>query len=79
MRNFLICLMICLRPVLLVAQVPVDFRSFDKNGDVQAALNNHLLRVEWPVGEGKWGKVEIDLRKAEPLCCEWCFYANRVA
>lgn len=49
------------------AQVPVDLSAFSKKGEAKAVLNNHLLSVTWPAGEGRQGKLVFNLGKEGAL------------
>ncbi len=49
------------------AQVPVDLKGFDPKNGTSARVNGDFLEVEWPAGENEYGKVKVDLRKAQPL------------
>jgi len=51
----------------LQAQVPVDFKGFDKKSGVQATVSNAMLNVEWPAGNAETARVSIDLNKTNPL------------
>jgi hypothetical protein len=66
MRNFLIVFLSVIA-VNLQAQIPVDFKGFDKKSGVQATVSDAMLNIEWPVGNAETGKVSIDLNKTKPL------------
>lgn len=66
MKFLLFCfLTIC--STISFAQIPVDLTGFDKQKGVQVTNSGNQLNIQWPVGENKFGKVAIDLRKEQPL------------
>lgn len=49
------------------AQIPVDLNSFnDKNG-TSATIDNGMLDLSWPTGEGEKGRLLINLEEGESL------------
>ncbi len=49
------------------AQIPVDLKAFDSKSGTSAKVVGNVLEVEWPTGKNEFGKVAVDLRKAQPL------------
>lgn len=45
----------------------VDLGAYDKSSPVQIAETGDWLRARWPIGAGKIGVLDLDLRKSEPL------------
>lgn len=47
---------------MIFAQSTVDFSGFDKKGLAKASVNNDLLEIVWPAGEGESAKLLIKTR-----------------
>lgn len=49
------------------AQLKLNTKLFNKNGEASIAWHNQLLEITWPTGKAQVGKVQFDLSPASPL------------
>ncbi|WP_224996279.1 hypothetical protein [Cesiribacter sp. SM1] len=50
-----------------MAQIPVEFKGFNKKGAVSAILNDNILTISWPAGQTEKAKLLINLEQGQPL------------
>jgi len=49
------------------AQLKLNARLFNKNGEASITQHNQLVEITWPTGKTQFGKVQFDLSSSVPL------------
>ena len=69
MKPKFICLLLAGMCYSLVtyAQISVNTEKFNRGGEVSATYGQNVLKIKWPVGNNKFGLVNLDLQSNKPL------------
>ncbi|TCC86942.1 hypothetical protein EZ428_22310 [Pedobacter frigiditerrae] len=65
LKNLILFILLGVNAVVL-AQTPIDLKSYKKNGSI-VSVDNKRLTINWPAGRAGNGKMILDLDKAKPL------------
>lgn len=69
MKPKFICLLmagICYS-VIAFAQIPVNMDKVNRGGEASVTYSQKILKIKWPVGNNKFGLVNLDMQNGKPL------------
>ena len=66
-RYILLIVLLVTGTAQLRAQLKLDTKLFNRNGEVTITRQDQLMEITWPAGNLKSGKVQFDLSPSSPL------------
>jgi len=61
LRSLLLIALLATKMLQAQAQVKLNTRLFNKNGEATITQHNQVVEITWPTGKTQFGKVQFDL------------------
>lgn len=67
MKSKLILFIFLINAGVVAAQTKVNTEKFNKKGEATVKVSEDILEITWPSGTNSSGKIQFNMKKAEPL------------